>query len=73
MIAIILIAGISINVALWGFFFAYRTMAGRPFHRNIHQYLNYIIADLGTPPSYERASVLARQAAVQIHFQGPRP
>lgn len=71
MIAIILIAGISINIALWGFFWAYRTMAGRPFHRNIHQYLNYIIEDLGTPPSYERASILARQAAVQIHFQGP--
>jgi signal transduction histidine kinase len=70
MIAIILIAGISINIALWGFFFAYRAMAGRPFHSNIHQYLNYIIEDLGTPPSYERASVLARQAAVQIHFQG---
>jgi len=71
MIVIILIAGISINVALWVFFFAYRAMAGRPFHSNIHQYLNYIIEDLGTPPSYERASVLARQAAVQIHFQGP--
>jgi signal transduction histidine kinase len=70
MIAIILIAGISINIALWGFFFAYRAMAGRPFHSNIHQYLNYIIEDLGTPPSYERASILARQAAVQIHFQG---
>ena len=70
MLAIILIAGISINVALWGFFFAYRAMAGRPFHSNIHQYLNYLIEDLGTPPSYKRASVLARQAAVQIHFQG---
>ena len=71
MIAIILIAGISINVALWGFFFAYRAMAGRPFHSNIHQYLNYIIDDLGTPPNYERATAVARKAAIQIHFQSP--
>ncbi len=70
MVVIIFIAGISINVALWGFFWAYRAMAGRPFHSKIHHYLNYIIDDLGTPPSYERASILARQAAVQIHFQG---
>ena len=71
MVVIIFIAGISINVALWGFFWAYRTMAGRPFHSNIHQYLNYVIDDLGTPPSYERAGILARQASLQIHFQGP--
>lgn len=71
MVVIIFIAGISINVALWGFFWAYRAMAGRPFHSKIHHYLNYIIDDLGTPPSYERAIVLARQASLQIHFQGP--
>ncbi len=70
MIAIILLVGIGINVALWGFFWAYRAMAGRPFHRNIHQYLNYVIQDLGTPPSYERAREVARQTALQIHFQG---
>jgi signal transduction histidine kinase len=70
MVVIILITGIAINVALWGFFWAYRAMAGRPFHTNIHQYLNYVIEDLGTPPSYERAMVLARQVAIQIHFQG---
>ena len=71
MVVIIFIAGISINAALWGFFWAYRAMAGRPFHSNIHQYLNYVIDDLGTPPSYERAGILARQASLQIYFQGP--
>ncbi len=68
-VTIILIAGIAINIALWGFFWSYRAMAGRPFHRNIHQYLNYVIDDLGTPPSYERASALAHQVGLQIHFQ----
>jgi signal transduction histidine kinase len=71
MVMIILIAGLAINVALWGFFWAYRAMAGRPFHSYIHQYLNYIIDDLGTPPSYERASALSRQTGLQIYFRGP--
>lgn len=70
MVVIILIAGIGVNVALWGFFWAYRAMAGRPFQKNIHQYLNYVIDDLGVPPSQEHAEMLARKAAFQIHYSG---
>ncbi len=71
MLAIILVTGIFINIALWGFFGAYRAMAGRPFQSNILQYLNYVIADLGTPPDYERALRIAEQTSLQIHYQGP--
>jgi signal transduction histidine kinase len=70
LLAIILITGICINIAVWGFFLSYRAMAGRPFHRNISQYLEYVIDDLGMPPSYERARIVASRAALQIHFQG---
>ena len=70
LVGIILITGICINIAIWGFFLSYRSLAGRPFHRNISQYLNYVIDDLGTPPSYERARVVASRAALQIQFQG---
>ena len=71
MLAIILVTGVCINVALWGFLGAYRAMAGRPFQSNIYQYLNYVIADLGSPPSYEKARIIADQASLQIHYQGP--
>lgn len=71
LLAVILVTGIGINVALWGFFGAYRAMAGRPFHSNIYQYINYVIADLGTPPDYERALKIAEQTTLQIHYQGP--
>ena len=71
MLAIILVMGICINLALWGFFGAYRAMAGRPFRSNIYQYLNYVVADLGTPPDYQRARNLADQTALQIHYLGP--
>jgi len=71
MLAIILVTGICINIALWGFFGAYRAMAGRPFQSNIHQYLNYVIADLGSPPDYGKARQIADQTSLQIHYQGP--
>ena len=71
MLAIILVTGICINIALWGFFGAYRAMAGRPFQSNIYQYLNYVIADLGSPPDFERARQIANQTTLQIHYQGP--
>ena len=71
MLAIILVTGIFINIALWGFFGAYRAMAGRPFQSNIYQYLNYVIADLGTPPDYEKARRIAEQTTLQIHYRGP--
>jgi signal transduction histidine kinase len=71
LLAIILITGVLINMAIWGLFWSYRAMAGRPFHRNISQYLNYVIDDLGEPPSYERAKIVASRAALQIHFQRP--
>ena len=70
LLVIILTTGILINVAVWGVFWSYRAMAGRPFHRNISQYMNYVIDDLGTPPSYERARIIAGQAGLQIHFRG---
>ncbi len=71
MLAIILVTGICINIALWGFFGAYRAMAGRPFQSNIYQYLNYVIADLGTPPDYDRARTIADQTTLQIYYQSP--
>ena len=71
LLLVMLITGVLINFAVGAFFVTYRTIAGRPFHRNINQYLNYVIDDLGTPPSYQRARELAQQAALQIHYLGP--
>ena len=58
------------NLVVVGFFWHYRSAAGRPLHKNILQYLNYIIADLGDPPRLERANTLGRQASLQIYYEG---
>ncbi len=70
LLVVIFITGICINVVVIGFFWSYRALAGRPFHRNIVQYVNYVIKDLGSPPSYQKAKEITRQTSLQIHYRG---
>lgn len=71
LLLIIFLTGICINLVVGGFFWIHRSAAGRPLHKNILQYLNYIIADLGTPPNLDRAKQIADQASLQIYYDGP--
>ena len=70
LLVVIILTGICVNLVVGGFFWHYRSAAGRPLHKNVLQYLNYIVADLGNPPSLERAKTLSRQASLQIYYQG---
>ncbi len=70
LLIVILLTGIAVNMVVGGFFWLHRNAVGRPLHKNILQYLNYIIADLGRPPSLERGRQIAEQAALQIYFEG---
>jgi signal transduction histidine kinase len=72
LLVIIIAAGIAINLVVTGFFFAHRHMTGQTFHKNIVQYINYLIADIGTPPSIGRARKIARQTLLEIHFESPQ-
>ena len=71
LLLVILFTGIAVNVVVGGFFWMHRNAAFRPLHKNLLQYANYIIKDLGTPPSLERARQVAGQASLQIYFEGP--
>lgn len=71
LLAVIVLAGICINLVVGGFFWHYRNLAGGPFHKNVVQYLNYIIADMGNPPSLERAKEIARQSLLEIRYESP--
>jgi signal transduction histidine kinase len=71
LLLVILFTGIAVNVVVGVFFWMHRNAAVRPMHKNLLQYANYIINDLGTPPSLERARQVAGQASLQIYFEGP--
>ena len=70
LLGVIILTGICVNLVVGGFFWHYRSAAGRPLHKNILQYLNYIIDDLGNPPRLDRAQKLSRQASLQIYYEG---
>jgi signal transduction histidine kinase len=71
LLMVIILAGICINLVVGGFFWHYRNLAGGPFHKNVVQYLNYLIADMGNPPSPERAREIARQSLLEIRYESP--
>ena len=70
LLVVIILTGICVNLVVIGFFWHYRSAAGRPLYKNILQYLNYIIADLGDPPRLERAKILGQKASLQIYYEG---
>lgn len=72
LLVIIIATGIALNLVVVGFFVAHRYMVERSIYQNVIQYINYLIADIGNPPSVERAREIARQTLLQIHFQNPR-
>ena len=71
LLVVIVLTGICINLVVGGFFWLHRSAVGRPLHKNILQYLNYIIDDLGSPPDLARARQIGEQAALQIFFGSP--
>ena len=70
LLVVILLTGICVNLVVGGFFWHYRSAAGQPLHKNVLQYLNYIIADLGDPPELGRAKSIGRQAIKMIQIPG---
>ena len=71
LLLVIVITGICVNLVVGGFFWIHRSAAGRPLHKNILQYLNYLIDDLGSPPDLARAKQIGEQASLQIYFESP--
>jgi len=70
LLVVIIITVVCINILVFGFFWAYRNVAGKSFKKNMAQYLNYLIEDMGTPPNSERAKQLALRSSIQIRYDG---
>ena len=71
LLLVIILAGICINLVVGGFFIHLRNQFIDPFHKNVVQYLNYLIADMGTPPSLDRAREIARQSFLEVRYESP--
>lgn len=71
LLVVIILAGICINLVVGGFFMHLRNQFIGPFHKNVVQYLNYLIADMGTPPNLDRARQIARDSFLEIRYESP--
>ena len=71
LLLVIILTGLCVNIVVGGFFWHHRSAAGRPLHKNVLQYLNYIIDDVGNPPNLDRARQIGDQASLQIYFESP--
>lgn len=73
LLGVLIITGICVNLLIFAFFsHAFKTLASTTFKKNIIQYFNYVIDDLGTPPSLARAESIARQVSLDIRYAGPQ-
>jgi signal transduction histidine kinase len=71
LLVVIVVAGICVNLVVGGFFIHLRNQFVGPFHKNVVQYLNYLIADMGNPPNLDRAREIARQSFLEIRYESP--
>lgn len=70
LLVVIILTGICVNLVVGGFFLHLRNRFVGPFHQNVVQYLNYLIADMGNPPNLDRAREIARQSFLEIRYEG---
>ena len=72
LILLLLAAWLVTNLLL---FFVFRqiiiTPHLRPIHQAIYGYMDYLIRDLGNPPSYEKALDISRHTGIEIKYDSP--
>lgn len=72
LLVICLVAGLTIILLVGGFFgHQFGKSAKTSLQKNVIQYLNYVIKDLGDPPSLARAREIAKESALQIRYESP--
>lgn len=73
LLLLIIASGVFINLAV-GVFFMYLykgSTSDSPFRRNTGQYIRYLINDLGTPPTIEKAREISRHLSIDIRYESP--
>jgi len=72
LLLIIFATGFLINLLVAGFFLhALRRDMKEPYQQNAINYVNYLIQDIGTPPSFARAQKIAGESFLHISYESP--
>jgi signal transduction histidine kinase len=72
LLLVVVCTGLCINIAIGAVFHQiFKNLTETPLEKNIIQYANYLVADMGIPPQYERAREIAETASLKIRYDGP--
>ncbi len=71
LILILLVTGICINFLVGAAFRSGFLHHRQTFQQNVIQYFHYLIEDIGTPPSHEKANKIAKQLSLKIRYESP--
>lgn len=68
-----MVTGVCINLLVGGFFiyFYMASVKNTPFRKNVVQYLEYMIQDLGSPADFQRAGEISKNVSLEIRYEGP--
>jgi len=72
LLLIIFLTGFFINLLVAGFFIhILHKTARESYLKNVINYANYLIEDIGMPPSLERAEAISRDYLIHISYESP--
>jgi len=72
LLVVVVCTGLCINIAIGAVFHQiFQNLTETPLERNIIQYANYLVEDMGIPPQFERAREIAETASLKIRYDGP--
>jgi signal transduction histidine kinase len=71
LLLVMFVCGIGINVLLLAGLVAHRAFLADAFRNGIAQYVQYLVADLGMPPDFNRAVELAGRTGMVIYYSSP--
>ncbi len=71
LLAVILLTGLGIQMAVGAFFWYFRSEAGREYSQTLAHYLTLVVSEIGNPPDFDKASALAEAGAFHLRYTDP--
>ncbi len=72
LLAVVLVTGFGIHLAVGAFFWYFRNEAGREYHKTLAHYLALVVSEIDDPPDPEKAAALAAAGAFNLRYIAPQ-
>jgi signal transduction histidine kinase len=70
---VLLLAAVALNTAAYHFFFSFLQDQETSFNRNLTQYAQFLVRELGAPPDQAKAEELGQRLQMRVTLEGPQP